>query len=229
MERSSILPILFFAIGMGLANVIYGGSLGIFLSAIIGAICGALGVGVNELIDRFKNKRTSIAEKSAIDNGQNELENKEENKEPYLYGFGGWLILLALGLMAAFGSSLLYIFGELIPFFFDGILEELIAYNALWGLIFLVGVIANVGIVAFITMIGIFCIKQKKEFKNTVIYFAIFNVLITLLAYLAYLIVPETAATSQDSLVGIFMAIVYAAIWIPYIVKSKRVNNTFIL
>jgi hypothetical protein len=154
--------------------------------------------------------------------------NTEEEKD-YIYGFGGWLILIAIGFTISFGRSLFYLFDELIPLFSDGTIQEAINVDPMWGLLFFIEFVFHIGIVIFVGFIGYLCIKQMVLFKKKVIYFLIFNFIMTIISFLSYLTVPEMAVDATDTMVTVFQSAIYAAIWIPYIIKSKRVNNTFVL
>lgn len=153
------------------------------------------------------------------------------NQQPahkYYYGFGGWLILLTLGLLLTFGQSLFYLLDSLYPMFTDGTIQQLIDYDRSWGIIIFMEFFIHIFIVFSIILIGIFCLKQLKIFKTSVISFLVVSFIFSIVAYFVYLSNPDTAVDSSTQLENIFRQFVYGAIWIPYMLLSKRVKNTFI-
>ncbi|MNC34979.1 hypothetical protein D3C75_834440 [compost metagenome] len=148
--------------------------------------------------------------------------------KPLYYGFGGWLILYALGLIVAVIRSGIYVVDQLVPLVISADFAELLKEEPSWGVIIFVEFFAHLAIIALIILIGYFCFKQSKNFVKYSKYLLVFDPLIAVIAYFVYLLVPETAETSSDTLAAIFKSLIYSAVWFAYFSKSKRVANTYL-
>ncbi|MEX2104813.1 MAG: DUF2569 family protein [Bacilli bacterium] len=154
------------------------------------------------------------------------IENDSEN--PYYYGFGGWLIPLAISFIVGCWNSSNYIFDFLYPLSSEGGINDLISDNSMYGVLIFGEWTYHIGRIALMLLAGYLCFKQKLFFKKAVISFLLFNFSMAVLFYFLYLTVPETAASSSENLTVVFQSAVYATVWCLYIIKSKRVANTFI-
>ena len=154
-----------------------------------------------------------------------------ENKEKE--GLGGWLILVGIGLV--FGSiGLLAHLNVYKEIFSDGTWEALTlqssdAYTPLFGILMSLELIGNcVFLIAYICL-TFFFFKKKRNFPKFYI--------ITILANLAFVLVdilftkvvfPAEPMFDQETSRDVIGQIVSCAIWVPYMVKSVRVRNTFV-
>jgi hypothetical protein len=146
------------------------------------------------------------------------------NAEPA--GIGGWLGLLAFGLVAGTLKSVVKA-GQLwssadmstafrkFPAFANGALMLDLGYLLL-----------------FILAIGLFFNKSRK-FPPLFIFALITSIVIPLLVVVwAILTLPSSFEIAQlfghEEIAQIVVGLIGAALWIPYILKSKRVANTFV-
>lgn len=169
---------------------------------------------------------------------ENRMNNTKPEK-PYVYGFGGWLILVAIGLMLTFGQSVLYLFQTMLPIFNSEKWEILTSpsselYHSLWApaLIFDLS-ICLVNIIC-ILCIAFLCYKLSRKFKTLMIVFISLKVLFAAVSFILMYILSDYYSNpeiinSGASLKTLFQSIVYASIWIPYFIVSKRVKNTYIV
>lgn len=84
----------------------------------------------------------------------------EEKAKPY--GFGGWLYLVALGLLLTFGSSLYYLIDTLLPVYQSGRLSQLYEENWKYALVIIYETAMNLFYVIFPVFIG-YCILKKRS------------------------------------------------------------------
>jgi hypothetical protein len=145
-----------------------------------------------------------------------------------LEGIGGWLILIAIGLVL----SPLYILGSAVStdlrvLMKPGATEALGAYPGLQGFIE-IELLLNLVSVAFLVILNILFFTKRSRFPSLFALFMGFQVLVVVAdAIVAHIIVPNLPL-SPDAAAGIFRPIVGAAIWIPYMFVSRRVKATFV-
>jgi Protein of unknown function (DUF2569) len=148
-------------------------------------------------------------------------------------GLGGWLILVAIGLVLTAGQALLLLFGTFLPIFTDGRWEALTTkgistYHPLWGPLLLFEVTGNVllGIAAVTALVLFF--RKSAVFPAFMIGFYPFAAMFLLIDVVAGTRIPAVAsADDPGSARGLLRSLIACAIWIPYMRKSVRVRNTF--
>ena len=151
-----------------------------------------------------------------------------KNVKPELTGIGGWLGLLAFGqvvgilrLLATLGQYYSTIDGELWNRF----------PTAFWGEAAL-----NAAMVGLAVCTTVLLFRHSRHFPSFFIWQTIF-VIVMPLVDLVWLALIFAAATNQpisefltlEAKEGMqmFAAVIGAAIWIPYVLRSRRVANTF--
>lgn len=152
---------------------------------------------------------------------------EDQIEVPYLYGFGGWLIPLAISFIVGCWNSIYYIFDFLYPLSSEGGITDLINENSMFGVLIFGEWTYHIGRIALMLLAAYYCFKLRFLFKKTMVSFFIFNFSMAVLLYFLYLTVPETASGSSENLKVVFQSAVYATVWCLYIIKSKRVANTF--
>lgn len=162
---------------------------------------------------------------------------KYEHPEQYPtgpQGIGGWLILVAIGRITAPILLLFTILQVYLSYFRDGLLQELSnpdnqAYSSLWRPI----ILFEMGINVILFIVGIILLylffSKKRSFPQVFIGFCIFTILVTIVdGILGYNLQKElTSDYDYTGIAHIFKAVVNSGIWIPYMLLSKRVKNTF--
>lgn len=151
----------------------------------------------------------------------------KNNEQPMYYGFGGWLILLAIGLIATFISSILYLLDEIYPLITRDDFPYLVESYPMWGFVALIMIIHNLGMVILIGISGYLCLKKRKAFIRVMVVFFLFNLAMSEVIVLSYLTLKDDSFSGI--LISIIQPIIITAIWIPYMLKSKRVKNTYTL
>ncbi len=150
-------------------------------------------------------------------------------------GFGGWLYVYFFGLIVAFGSSLNGIFEKRI-FLQDEDYQHLFdsnseSYSSLWKPLLWGEVFVDIITILFVLAIAYYCFKRSSKFpKLAISYMAIVLLSNIALAVLMHFLNATylTPMIAKKEIAGmVFKSIVYSAIWIPYMLFSQRVKNTY--
>jgi hypothetical protein len=147
---------------------------------------------------------------------------------------GGFLIIVAVGLVLSFIRNLESLAWALIPFR-EEVWEKLTipgssAYHPSWKTVLLFQII-SASAIFMMTIIGMVLFFRKHRFFPTVIVIAIPLIfLVMLVSYYLEGLVPAIAASQyyakeKRDLVMRFIAL---HVWIPYFVVSDRVKRTFV-
>lgn len=155
------------------------------------------------------------------------------DEEKNLSGLGGWLILVAIGLIFHFILIGYGFFNELNTIFFSGAwsllcdpnsnmyvanFDWLISFEFICNSVYL---ILN-GYVIYLFF------RKNYKFPSFFIFFKITYVVFIISDVILCCIVLQFARDYSPDLKGIFRSIIYVCIWVPYMLTSVRVKNTFI-
>lgn len=158
-----------------------------------------------------------------------------EAQEPELKGLGGWLILVGFGRVVSILQSIFMMFTLFIPFFTSGALEELAspisqAYSPLWIPVSYFELSGNLIVLGLhIALAVLFFMKKRlfpKLFIGTYAFLSVFSIIDALI--LEYIQSTMAYDLNLDTATTIITPLIVAAIWIPYMLKSVRVKNTFV-
>lgn len=149
-------------------------------------------------------------------------------------GLGGWLVLVQIGMYLTILLLAIQIFQNNITAFEPDVWDALTSkdssfYHALWAPTIIFELIYNVSFLLFtIVMLFMFYFK-KAVFPKLAILFYIISLIVTVIdLILAYQIPLARELMDSSEYRDIFKAIITCAIWVPYFLKSERVQNTFI-
>lgn len=142
-------------------------------------------------------------------------------------GLGGWLILPLLGLFASplFGIAQMSAYANI---------AEAWPYLTAGHASFVVTEVAVNVVLLFVApvVLLVFAFKRLQMFPGWYIIWIAISPLVQIGdALVAYSMFPETlagAAFDKETMRGIVRSIIGAAIWIPYMMRSERVANTFV-
>lgn len=157
-----------------------------------------------------------------------------EFEEPKITGLGGWLILVAIGLILSpfwIVSTLLTIH---LPIFTDGTFALVTSTSSEYftpgfSLLMSYEVLGNLILFFFIFYLLYLFFSKSKSFPLFFIYSRVgYLVFILLDIIFAKVVFPSETVFDPTTARELFQAIFGAAIWIPYMLRSKRVKNTFI-
>ncbi len=230
-----VLGIIFFGIGFILHRT-YAVDANVIISIVIGSLAVVIGEAVGGLIKPLLVNKvpTSAAEAAAASEVILETSDQTaDESEPS--GTGGWLGLFALGIVFSLFVGVRILYGNISLFGTDGyklltdpdssyyvasMLPSLVIETAL--------VTIQILMILFILYLGL---KHKKSFKYICISFIAYNILLNTVDTLMFSQVQSTLSDvipDDNSYTDIFRSFIYAVIWIPYFLRSKRVKNTFV-
>lgn len=143
----------------------------------------------------------------------------------HLQGIGGWLILVAIGLVlgpiVVFGQTLI----SLVPVLFAEQTQHFLETHPALHAIIIGEVVTNAIFVAILVWLNFLFFTKKRAFPSFMIFYLVFQVVITVAdGYAAFRLMPSHAQVGMAAA----RAIIGACIWIPYLLVSRRVKLTFI-
>lgn len=154
-----------------------------------------------------------------------------------LRGLGGWLVLIAVGVTIAPFLNVVTDFNTFYTSFDAEAWSALTnsnsaAYNPYFASYFSLGVIISVIIDAYLFYLMYLFYKESSSFPSLYIklIFAVF-IFIILDLVVASLIFPSLTTSDLldlPTIKGIFQSIFAILVWVPYMMKSVRVKNTFV-
>lgn len=134
---------------------------------------------------------------------------------------GGWLILVAIGLVLSAISVLLYISSDILPAFRAVSASQ--ASSELRIYLFL-ELVLNLSLLVYIIYVIVLFFKRRTATPKLVISLYILNFVFIIMD----LFVFKSISESQWTFVIIY-SVVSSLIWIPYFLVSKRVKGTFVV
>jgi hypothetical protein len=149
-------------------------------------------------------------------------------------GIGGWLILPLLGLIAMpirLGISLI---NDFLPIFQQGIWEVLTtpgtdAYHHLWAPLLTFEIMGNLLFITLALVLLYLLLTKSPYFPSLFIFFLASNLVFVIADFFFADLIPAIAAQNDPQpLKEVVRTVIGASIWIPYMLCSKRVKNTFV-
>lgn len=149
-------------------------------------------------------------------------------------GIGGWLILVAIGIVVAPFKILFILSTVHVPIFRDGTLEYLTnpendAYHPFWAPYIYGEVLTNgLILIASIYLIYLFFTKDHR-FPPTYIFLQVFGLVFVIVdSALIKVVLPSEPVFDPETVGYLFGSTISLAIWVPYMLLSKRVKATFV-
>lgn len=141
-------------------------------------------------------------------------------------GIGGWLLLPMLGLFAAPIVGVMQLVG------YADVFSAWQYLNAGQAVFVVAELAANLTLVLLAPAILLFFMFKRLEMFPGwyMIWAAAGPVFLLADAFFAYMLIPEQGSEifDKETVRGIGRSILSAAIWIPYMMRSERVANTFV-
>ena len=150
-------------------------------------------------------------------------------------GLGGWLILPILGLIVSPFTIGLTLVRDILPIFGDGTWEMLTSpsselYHPLWEPLIWLELAGNVLLITLALVTLWFVFTKSRLAPRMMIAWLVFGALFVAADFVLAERIPMIAEqpADPDSVRDLIRTFVGAAIWIPYLLVSKRVRATFI-
>jgi hypothetical protein len=149
-------------------------------------------------------------------------------------GIGGWLIIVAIGLFIWPLRLLLLCYKTYVPIFQNNYLEALTtpgteSYHGLWGPLIVFELTGNAVFFVFCIVLIVLFFRKSPLFPRLYITCLALNVVFVAGDFFISDLIPAVSAESDtESVTELIRSIVGAAVWIPYMLVSERVKNTFV-
>jgi transglutaminase-like putative cysteine protease len=155
-----------------------------------------------------------------------------EGLPPHLSGLGGWLILVAIGVII----NPIYILSFLAqnsagyaPETWHNLTDpSRAAYNSWWAPLLIFELLANLTSTVFSVLLLIMFFQRRRTFPRLYVIYLTYTAITAIIDHFAIQLIP--AATAQNGQYDSTLTRTFIAclIWIPYMLLSKRVKATFV-
>lgn len=156
-----------------------------------------------------------------------------EHKEPL--ALGGWLILLAIGIIISPFTMVYALWTTYSPIFTEGIWQTITtegteAYSPYWQPIIISEITANVLLTTVTVYVAYLFFTKKAVFPKW--YFALVlssATLILLSSYAATIVMPNLELFDSGTLRELARSLIGVFVWAPYLFFSQRAKDTFVV
>lgn len=151
-----------------------------------------------------------------------------------LEGIGGWLILVAIGVVMTPLRILMLLVGTYPRLFSDGTWQALTTpssenYDPLWEPILLGELVTNMALLVASIYTAYLFFSKKAKFPKWFIGIALFTfVFIIVDAFAVKLAQPDEPVFDSDTTGEALRSLISIMIWVPYMRVSERVKATFV-
>ena len=151
-----------------------------------------------------------------------------------LKGLGGWLILVGFGLIFGLLRLIVALNATFKPYIDSDLLDKLTNSNSAsyipnFNLLFYAESAISIFIILMCLYLIFLFFTKNKKFPKYYIFITLFAILyIPVDAYIVSVVISDSKVWSGEIIKSIFQTLFSGAIWIPYMLKSRRVRNTFI-
>ncbi len=151
-----------------------------------------------------------------------------------LKGLGGWLILICFIILLTPPTIIFDVVPTYIEIFAEGTWQNIINvdsldYSPLLATVIIIEIIYNFLMVLVSAILLYLFIAKNSIFPWVfIVWFGSSLIFLPLDEWLIYIIYPKDPMFDPEILEGYFRELVGAAVWIPYMLKSKRVKATFV-
>lgn len=157
-----------------------------------------------------------------------------DNDSNHLKGLGGWLILVGIGITISPFITSYQLYSLYIPIFQDGSFDMLTnpAYSMyipnFETLIYIEIAINCIIIVASFYLMYLFYSKNRLFPKLYIALAAFYPVFLLADAWAVNFVMPDVPIFDEETIKQVSRSVIGAVIWIPYMLMSERVKNTFV-
>ena len=156
------------------------------------------------------------------------------SEEKKLEGIGGWLILVAIGIVVTPIRIVMLIMTTYPEIFSTGTWEALTTqgsetYNPLWAPIIIGEILINFGLILVWLYMAYKFFTKSRDFPKWYIGIAVFSlVFIVADAFVVKLVLPNKPVFDPDTIKELVRSVIMVVVWVPYMLVSKRVKATLI-
>ena len=156
------------------------------------------------------------------------------NESERLQGLGGWLVLVGIGIVVSPLRTAFIVLTLYVPIFTDGTWEAITTvgaenYHPMWAPLIIGEVVINTIFILASCYLAYLFFTKRNFFPLLFIYVALASVLfVPLDAWVASFVLTDEPIFDPATTEEFARALVYAIVWIPYMLSSKRVKATFI-
>jgi Protein of unknown function (DUF2569) len=149
-------------------------------------------------------------------------------------GIGGWLLLPVIGMFVFPVRCLISLATEYLPIFEKGMWAALTtpgskAYHPLWGPLLAYEIFFNLAFLVFDLVLLYLLFAKSYRFPKLYIAFAVLNLVFVVSDAIVGYQIPAVVAQGMDTMAKeIGRSFMMVVIWVPYLMVSKRVKNTFV-
>lgn len=157
-----------------------------------------------------------------------------ESPEKQYEKIGGWLILLAIGLVLTPLRVLVFLGKDFVPIFTTKTWSVLTtpgtgAYHPLWAPILMFEGVGNTVLIVFSVIVAIYFFQKRRIVPKLMIALLLSNLFFVGADYFAANLIPGVGSQKDVEFMREFAGVVIAcSIWVPYFLVSKRVKATFV-
>jgi hypothetical protein len=143
-------------------------------------------------------------------------------------------VLVLIGLIGAPLTVAYFMSQTFPPIFRDGTWEKVTTpgpapYHPFWAPLLIGEIVVNLGIIALSIYLLYLFFRKSSRFPKTYILFAIVSFAFVLVdALAAQVVLPDQPLLDAHTARELGRSAIAAAIWIPYMIFSERVRNTFV-
>jgi hypothetical protein len=144
-------------------------------------------------------------------------------------GLGGWLILVGFGIIAGPVFKTFILISIYIPIFTSGQLSGLMKSDPGLGGLIQFEAIGHILLLAASLYLAFLFFSKKLQFPKWFITFTLIALtFVAIDTLIAPLVTSALSYSEPQHFKDLAQTAVSAAIWIPYMLRSKRVKNTFV-
>ena len=151
----------------------------------------------------------------------------DSNPDRDLQGIGGWLILVAIGLVISPLRVMRAIFDSNLPFLMNPKHQLFLAKHPAYHVLLLFEVATNICYLVIAAGLVFLFFKKKRGFSTYMILSMTFHFVVYIAVFFTSHILLHAKYTEQSK-ANILGATLGLIIWIPYLLVSRRVKVTFV-
>ncbi len=150
------------------------------------------------------------------------------------HGLGGWLTIVAIGLILTAGKLTVYGWTTFLPLFTSGEWASAASpasaeYQPMWATLIIVEIVGNAFFASMALVLLYLFFKKSRLFPRVYIIYTAANIaFVGGDMVLSNFMFDLPASANDEAARELGRSLITAIIWVPYMLVSKRVKNTFV-